>query len=201
MRCLPASLAAMIAFSAIGADKKPSEFVPLFNGKDLSGWHVMNDGKFTATEKVIFLNRGGGWLRSDRQYGDFELRIEFRFLNKGANSGIFFRAKNDKGPATAYQVQTMDGDTIGDLYTRKLAMPKINRDAERVKKAMKPAGEWLTYLITANGEHLEVRLNGELITTADGLATEPGYIGLQGEGGLLEFRKIEIRELSAMPGE
>ena len=73
----------------------------------------------------------------------------------------------------------------------------MKRDTALVKQAFKPTGEWQSYAITVQGGHLEVRLNGELITLADGLADQPGYIGPQGEGGVLEFRKIRIRNLKA----
>jgi len=92
-------------------------------------------------------------------------------------------------------VHTMDGDTIGDIYTRDLAKPTVKRDAEKLKQAFKPTGEWQEYAITAKGGRLEVKLNGELITVAESLADQPGYIGPQGEGGVLEFRKIRIREI------
>ncbi|OAI54112.1 hypothetical protein AYO44_15435 [Planctomycetaceae bacterium SCGC AG-212-F19] len=62
---------------------------------------------------------------------------------------------------------------------------------------MKPTMEWQSYVITAVGPKLEVKLNGELITTAEGIADQPGYIGLQGEGGLLEFKNIRIKELKS----
>jgi hypothetical protein len=178
------------------ADDPETNFTSLFNGKDLAGWHIMGDGQFSVKDGVILLNKGGGWLRSDKQYHDFELRLEFRFVEMKANSGIFLRSNDDAGPSKAYQVQTMDGDSIGDIYTRDLAKPIVKRDAALLKKAFKPTGEWQSYAITARGKHLEVRLNGELITVAEGLADEPGYIGPQGEGGILEFRKIRIRDLS-----
>jgi hypothetical protein len=57
--------------------------------------------------------------------------------------------------------------------------------------------EWQSYQITARGPHLEVKVNGELITVADGLADQTGYIGIQGEGGQLEFKGIRIRVLPA----
>ncbi len=175
-------------------DKEPG-FASLFNGKDLDGWHIMGGGHFSVKDGVILLNKGGGWLRSDKQYKDFDLRLEFRFVEKNANSGIFLRANDDSGPSRAYQVQTMDGDSIGDIYTRVLAKPMVNRDLEKLKKAFQPTGQWQEYAITAKGGRIEVKLNGELITIAEGLADEPGYIGPQGEGGVLEFRKIRIKEL------
>jgi hypothetical protein len=177
------------------SDDPESDFTSLFNGKDLTGWHIMGNGRFSVKDGVILLNKGGGWLRSDKQYRDFELRLEFRFVEKNANSGIFLRSNDDAGPNKAYQVQTMDGDSIGDIYTRDLAKPAVKRDAALLKTAFKPTGEWQSYAITAKRGNLEVRLNGELITVADGLADQPGYIGPQGEGGILEFRKIRIREL------
>src|SRR5262249_40646463 len=177
------------------ADDKETGFTSLFNGKDLAGWHIMGGGQFSVKDGVILLNKGGGWLRSEKEYKDFELRLQFRFVEKNANSGIFLRANNDNGPSKAYQVQTMDGDSIGDIYTRDLANPTVKRDAEKLKIAFKPTGEWQEYAITAKGGHLEVKLNGELITVADGLGDQPGYIGPQGEGGILEFRKIRIRDL------
>lgn len=188
----------MIVLALMAADARAAEFVSLFNGKDLTGWHIMNNGQFSVKDGVIFVNKGGGWLRSEKEYRDFELRMEFRFLNKGANSGVFIRSNDDKGPNKAYQVQTMDGDSLCDLYTRALAKPVVKRDVELLKKVMKPTGEWQAYAIIAKGAHLEVRLNGELITVADGLADQAGYVGPQGEGGLLEFRKIEIREFERL---
>jgi hypothetical protein len=194
-------LAAIAAFPgpAVGdapvTDDKETGFTSLFNGKDLDGWHIMGGGQFSVKDGVILLNKGGGWLRSDKEYKDFELRLQFRFVEKNANSGIFLRANDDKGPGKAYQVQTMDGDSIGDIYTRDLANPTVKRDAEKLKKAFKPTGQWQEYAITAKGGRLEVKLNGELITVAEGLADQPGYIGPQGEGGVLEFRKIRIRAI------
>lgn len=189
---------ASLLFAPVWAgEDKPSVseegFTSLFNGKDLSGWHIMNGGRFSVKEGVIFLDKGGGWLRSDKTYRDFELRMDFRFLNKGANSGIFFRANDDNGPNKAYQVQTMDGDSIGDIYDRSLAKPKVKRDVELVKKILKPTGEWQKYVITVREGTVEVRLNGEVVTKADGLATEAGYVGMQGEGGQLEFKNVRIK--------
>lgn len=189
-------LASLAAREPLRSDDLETGFTSLFDGKTLEGWHVMDKGQFSVKEGVILLNKGGGWLRSDKEYKDFELRLEFRFVEEKANSGIFLRANDDKGPNKAYQVQTMDGDSICDIYTRDLAKPAVKRDIERLKKAFKPTGQWQSYAITAKGGHLEVRLNGELITVADGLTDKSGYIGPQGEGGVLEFRNIRIHELT-----
>lgn len=204
-KCLSAVAAfALVGLLAVRAadDKKEFKledgFTSLFNGKNLDGWNIMNNGKFEAKDGVIYLNKGGGWLRSEKEYKDFDLRMDFRFMNKGADSGIFIRASMEgkNWPDKNYQVQTMDNDSICSIFTAG-GLPKKSekKDKDLLKKAMKPTMEWQSYVITAVGPKLEVKLNGELITTADGLADQAGFIGLQGEGGLLEFKNIRIKEL------
>ena len=172
-------------------------FTSLWNGKDLSGWHIMNDGQFAVKDGVIHLNRGNGWLRTEKQYKDFELRMDFRFVSKGADSGIFVRAgaEGANWPTKNYQVQTMDNLTICNISPKIYPKPAVKKDAEKLKRVMKPTGEWQSYVITLQGTHLEVKLNDELITVAEGMVDESGYIGLQGEGGILEFKNIRIKEL------
>ncbi len=201
---LALALVSLLAIPTAALDKEADKsvvepgFTSLFNGKDLDGWHIMNQGQFSAKEGVIFLNRGGGWLRSDKEYKDFELRLDFRFLNEKADSGIFIRASKEgkKWPSKNYQVQTMDDPSICSVFPA--GLPKLQnakKDAAKLKKVMKPTGEWQSYVITAKGPHVEVKLNGELIFEADGLVDQAGYLGLQGEGGLLEFKNIRIKQL------
>jgi hypothetical protein len=193
-------LAGTVALPARSDDKKDQAkaepgFTALFNGESLDGWHSMNNGQFSVRDGVIYLNKGSGWLRSDKEYKDFELRLDFRFLDKGANSGIFFRATKEGSnyPARNYQVQTMDHPSLGSIYTSGLAKPREIKDAQLLKRIMKPAGEWQSYAITVTGGRVEVRLNGETITTADGLEDVKGYLGIQGEGGRLEIKNIRIK--------
>jgi hypothetical protein len=200
-RLIAAATAFLVAAGTLTAQKDAFKleegFTLLFNGKDLTGWNIMNNGKFEAKDGVLYLNKGSGWLRSEKQYKDFELRMDVRFMNKGADSGIFLRASMEgkNWPDKAYQVQTMDNNSIGAIFPSGLPGPKAKRDNEALKKAMKPTMEWLSYVITAQGAKLEVKLNGEVVTTAEGLADQAGFIGIQGENGLLEFKNIRIKEL------
>src|SRR5262245_49891595 len=186
------SFALMVLVTTAGAGDGKTEpgFTSLFNGKNLDGWHIMNKGQFSVKDGVIFLNKGRGWLRSDKMYKDFELRLDFRFLNKGADSGIFLGASEEgkDWPAKNYQVQTADGKSLGTVFVAGHAKIKLKRDADKLAKAMKKVAEWQSFIISLKGGHLEVQLNGELVTTADGLSDQPGFIGLQGEGGILEFK-------------
>ena len=175
----------------------------LFNGKNLDGWQIINDGQFSVSDGVLQINRGTGWLRSDDTFGDFILKMEFRFLEDGANSGIFVRtgptsADDDNGwPNNGYQIQCMDtltGTPLGHLIPYGAPPFESTSDMEALTRAYKPAGEWHLYEIRAHGETLSVRLNGEIITTATKIENQKGHIGIQGELGLLEFRKIEIEQ-------
>jgi len=200
MKQISLALLGMLAAGVIraGDDAKPEPgFTSLFNGKDLSGWNIENKGKFSVKGGAIFLDRGSGWLRSDKEYQDFELRLDFRFVSKGADSGIFVRANNEGNnwPEKNYQIQTMDNESIAALYVTGLNRVTMKRDADLMRKVRKTGGEWQSYAITLKGSHAEICLNGALITIADGLSVHAGYVGLQGEGGQLEFKNIRIKEL------
>ncbi len=196
---LTSAFLAIVAGIPIRAGEPKTEpgFTALFNGKDLDGWHIMNKGNFSVRDGVIFLDKGGGWLRSDKEYKDFELRLDVRFLHKNADSGIFLRASQDgkNWPAKYYQVQTMNNASIGNLFVTGFGKVKSKRDNDKAKAALRKDGEWHAFAIAVKGEHCEVQLNGELVTASDGLANQAGFIGLQGEGGQLEFKNIRIREL------
>ena len=179
--------------------------IQLFNGQDLEGWEIVNNGQFSVEGGVLKIDRGTGWLRSSETFGDFVLTMEFRFLEEEANSGIFVRtgptsSNDDRGyPDNGYQIQLMDiitGDTpLGQMIPYGAPPFEHEFDIEALNEAYKPTGEWQTYEITAEGENLSVRLNGVLITTATSIKNLTGHIGIQGEGGLLEFRKIEVEEI------
>ena len=178
----------------------------LFNGKDLDNWVIENNGQFFVEDGFLKVNRGSGWLRSEKIYSDFILTMEFRFNEKDANSGIYVRVptldtegKNGY-PARYYQVQCRDNDSIlnshlGYLFSKGVPEFDFVSSLERIKKAYKPLEEWHTYEITCDKGKFVVKLNGEILTLALNVTTPEGYIGIQGEFGLLEFRKIELEVL------
>src|SRR6186997_3399048 len=96
---------------AQAASTSTSTFTPLFRGT-LDGWSVQgaDAGSFSVGNSILRVQGANGWLRSDRQYGDFTLRAEFRFLTDDADSGIYVRAVGAtpfiRGwPNQSYQVQ------------------------------------------------------------------------------------------------
>lgn len=196
------------AVGCVGTSGRPAagEHRVLFNGEDLGGWVIENGGQFSVRNGVLFVNKGTGWLRFEEEFGDFVLELDFRFLEKEANSGIFVRTGStsrgdEKGwPDNGYQVQCMD--TLAGERPLATMIPygapgfddthhKSNLGA--ITGAYLPTGEWNNYEIACLGETLSVKLNGVLVTTASSIKNRSGYIGIQAEHGLLEFRNIRVR--------
>ena len=168
-------------------------FTRLFNGKTLDGWHLENGARFVVEDGVIKHRGGLGWLRSDKQYSDFVLRLEFRFLKPKQDGGVFLRANTDGNnwPTRKYEVQIENTERMAKIFGT-----KHDVDIELTQKVLKPTGEWNEYQITIKGANVEVRLNGKVVSKSDNAGElKRGYIGLQGENGLHEYRNFRIKEL------
>jgi sugar phosphate isomerase/epimerase len=180
------------------------KFKPLFNGKDLDGWTVIEDGEWTIEDGVLVGKNGvnwstdpaktGSWLSTKKQYGNFRLEIQF-MINEGGNSGVFFRSKHEKNPAfTGYELQIHDSPGKppskggpGSLYD--LVAPE--------KNVIRPAGVWNYATITANGNKIRVEMNGEKIIETENKRSGKGYIGLQNHDAksVVRFKNIRIEEI------
>ncbi len=190
LACLVFVLATMIGAGALWAEDNEDDFVSLFNGKSLDGWHIMNEAKFVAEDEVIKLNGGRGWLRSDKEYANFILKLEVRWLKPKQDSGVFLRASEEGSnwPNRRYEVQCENSPRIAHIFGA-----NHERDKEKALKLLKEDQQWNAYEIKCEGTRCEVKFNGELVATSDEFKNPTGYIGLQGEGGLLEFRNLRIK--------
>ena len=200
--------AATAAPAQVSQEEWGQGFVPLFNGRDLSGWHVEGTEAWSAKDGVLECSgEGGGWLRSDAHYRDFVLRLEYK-VGKGANSGVFLRSTLEGDPAfTGMEIQVLDDygeppdkHSQGSLYDA--VAPAVNPS--------KPAGEWNQEEITLWGDELTVVQNGHKlysVNLADAAlnATQAedrkfpnraqiGYIGLQNHGSQVWYRNLRINE-------
>ena len=179
---------------ALAADKAEEGFVSLFDGKTLDGWHLMNGAKFVVEDGVIKHNEGHGWLRSDKEYADFILRLEFRFMKPKQDGGVFLRAgmEGKDWPDRKYEVQVENTRRMATIFNA-----KNDLNVELTQKSLKSAGEWNEYEIKIVGPRIEVRLNGERVSTSDSAdALKRGYLGLQGEDGSHEYRNLRLKDLS-----
>ncbi len=206
----PVLLVAVLAgaCTATAAEPKQRGFVPLLNGKDLSGWNTK--GNWIVEDKgVLTLKpRPGerGWKRYDaylwakKKYGDFILDLEYK-IPQGGNSGIFVRVGDLKEPvAKGIEVQILDSHgKQGKLGAHDCG--GVISAVGPSKNASKPAGQWNRMVITCQGSRMQVALNGEQIVDfrldKSALKDRPavGYVGLQDHGQPLSFRNIKIREL------
>lgn len=190
-----ALLPTMVRAQELSKEEKDAGFLSLFNGKDLSGWMWMGkgDSPFSFQDGTIHYKGGGNWLcYTEKEFPDFELRLEFKLIKKGGDGGVFFRATKDAGPSERYELQVKDYAEQGRLW----GLP-YKLDKDKVAKARKPQGEWEEYRLIVLDKKIEVYLNGELVTTADTATYKKnGYLGLQAEGGEEAFRNIRIKPLS-----
>jgi hypothetical protein len=168
------------------------EFVSLFDGKTFRGWEG-NLSVFRIVDGTIV----GGTLQeplahneflcTTKQYGDFELRLKFKILGKGANAGVQIRSKRipNHHEVIGYQADLADG-YWGCLYDEsrrgKLTQPP---STEEVRKFLK-YDQWNDYTIRCEKDHVELWINGH--KTADFTEKDPaiprqGIIGLQIHGG------------------
>jgi len=192
----------------------PEGFQSLFNGKDLTGWQVNDKGNINvwgAENGILYVSgSGGGWLMTDKEYGDFELRLEYKIPPKG-NSGVALRSPLKGDPAYAgMEIQILDNDWYVKNYKGlKLTQHtgSIYGVVPPIKDATKPVGEWNKYRIIAKGRQITVELNGTTIVNANlddykehfkahpGLEREKGHLGLQSHDGRVEFRNIFVKPL------
>jgi hypothetical protein len=198
------------------ADNVPPEgFEALFNGKDLSGWKVNEGGKMDvwgAEKGVLFVNgSGGGWLMTEKEYGDFELRLEFKMPEKG-NSGVALRSEMKGNPSfeSGMEIQLLD-DVWHKVNYKDLKPTQLTGSIYGVvppsKDALKPVGEWNTMRIVAKGRQITVELNGTKIVDANlddhkdkeqehpGMKRTKGHLGLQSHDGRVEFRNVFVKPL------
>ncbi|MCE9532980.1 MAG: DUF1080 domain-containing protein, partial [Planctomycetes bacterium] len=119
-RFFPLFAILVLASPARAEDAKPPEgFVALFNGTDLTGWNATAKKEVWGAEKgVIFCQGGGGgWLMTEKEYGDFELRLEYK-LPKMGNSGVGLRSPLKGDPAyVGMEIQLIDDENWKGLQT------------------------------------------------------------------------------------
>ena len=176
-----------VASSSGAEDWKPEEgFVSLYNGKDLTGWQYTDqdkfdgktdasDGRYTAKGETIMVNphdaAKGPKLRqmstTQKFPKDFVLKLEFR-AGVNADSGIFLRKP---------QLQCRDYLVAGPYKNLKKYKPQ----------------EWNEIVVTVKDGVARCTCNGEVLQDALKLP-ETGPIGLEADRGVMEYRRLQIKE-------
>jgi HEAT repeat protein len=198
-------------------------FVAMFNGKDLTGWQGLVEnpiarakmkpadlalkqveadrkvpGNWTVRDGCIWFNGSGDNLCSVKEYGDFEMLVDWK-ISKGGDSGIYLRGSPQVQIWDTSRVQVGAQVGSGGLYNNE------KNPAKPLKVADNPVGDWNTFRIIMTGDKVSVWLNGELVV--DNVTMEnywdrsipifhEGPIELQAHGTDLGFRDIYVREIS-----
>ena len=187
-------------------------FAPLFNGLNLGGWTGDTSGYTVEEGKIVCLEKGPKNLFTDKEYGNFILRFEFK-LSPGANNGLGIRAPLEGNAAYAgMELQILDNtaDQYKDLKPYQYH-GSIYGVVPAKRGYLKPVGQWNFQEVIAHGPRITVKLNGTTIVDGDiaqasrngtidgndhpGLLRESGHIGFLGHGSRVEFRNLRIKEL------
>ena len=189
-------------FAQLSKEEKKEGFKPMFNGKDLKGWDgdprlwkVVNGVVIGSTDGVTL--DGNTFLIAKQEYGDFILRAQVKLRNH--NSGIQFRSEAlPNWVVKGLQADMAEGNWWGSIYDEKGKRGVISNGWKgKAEKIVKPT-DWNDYEIVADGEKIEIRVNGLLTSAITDNSKMSGVIALQlhrGPGMQVEFRNVRIKKL------
>ncbi len=212
-------------------EKSSNGWVSLFDGKTTTGWHSygkdkadgiwnVEDGAICLTEKKQRTpGSGGGDLVTDKEYGDFDLKLEWKIAKNG-NSGIIFYVVEDptkykESYNTGMEMQVLDNDGHPDGKLIRHRAGDLYDLISSSKESVKPVGEWNEVEIISKNGRLQLFLNGTNVVTTQlwddnwrsmlanskfknmpGFGTfKKGKIALQDHSNMVCYRNIKIKEL------
>jgi hypothetical protein len=197
-------------------------FRDLFNGRDLTGWINVNTESSTWSVRdglLVCTGQPIGVMRSDRQYENFILHIEWMHLEAGGNSGVFAWSNAQPGQnrlPNGVEIQMLELDYInrgaregrpplpeayvhGELFG--VGGVKIVPDTPRGERSMsvenraRGRGEWNVYDVVAVDGVIKLAVNGKFVNGISRSTQKKGYLCLESEGAPIHFRRIRILEL------
>jgi hypothetical protein len=180
-------------------ESQSAGWIQLFNGRDLAGWEPIGNAKWTVEDGLLIgvqgNNNAPGDLLTKTDYKDFLLNVTYK-AEWPANSGVWFRYQS---AGQAYQADILEWKEpvafSGTLYcTGKMFLAR-NTDRDLEKR-----DGWNTLVIRAQGDHLQVSLNGHQTADVRDTTSDTGKIGFQVHPGA-EFApmKIIVREIKLQP--
>ena len=207
MAIKPSAIFSIFTFASLGLltnMASAQSWEPLFNGKDLTGWHNQPGGEWKVVDGVIVGTSASsesrhGLLVSDREMTNFILRAKFR-VHEG-NSGLYFRAEEtDTNVAVrGFQAEVDRSSAVGGLYETAMRGWVRKPDPDVIENIL-THGEWVSITVTAIDDDVTVSLNGTTVTEllGDKESLKKGRIALQLHGGQnmhVEFKDIAVLKL------
>ena len=214
--------ATFLAITKTFADDGTLSFQKLFNGKDLTGWVDVNTSKETwSVERGELICSGHpiGVMRSEKQFENFILQIEWMHTKPGGNSGIFIwsegKVPEGRRLPKGLEVQMLELDWVkthlnlpqvetyvsGELFgAGGLTLvpdhpnPRKGRSSSREMRC-KGRGQWNKYVIVGVDGVVKLSINGKMVNGVRNASVKKGYLCLESEGSPIHFRNIRILEL------
>jgi hypothetical protein len=165
-----------------------AEWRTLFDGTSLDGWTRDGDANWQLMDGAVAADSGTGFLITQDSYADFDIELEF-YVSPDANSGVFVRCATPAqiGAATCYEVNIFDQRPDPKYRTGgivEVAEPKV---------MLETGDRWNRYEISAHGQHLVVKLNGQTTVDTSNDKFAAGPLALQYGAGRVMFRNVRIR--------
>ena len=202
---------------------EPPRFRDLFNGKDLSGWVNVNTAEDTWSVRdgtLVCSGRPIGVMRTERQYENFILQIEWKHMEAGGNSGVFMWSEGTvptgRRLPKGLEVQMLELDWVKLHRRRDGSLPPIayvhgevfgagglqtvpdnprGTRSKSIENRCKGKGQWNKYIVVCVDGVVKLSVNGKFVNGISKASVKKGYICLESEGAEIHFRNIRIMEL------
>ena len=192
------------------AAQHADEFQPLFNGKDLTGWHG-DTQSYEVRGGAIYCKAGqGGNLLADQEFDNFVARMEFK-LPPGGNNGLAVRFDGKGRPhLDGFELQVLDSEheKYASLHPTQYH-GSVYGLIPAHRGYLRPSGQWNFQQVTVDGTKVKVELNGFTILDGDladvkqgkdgdvpaGALRRSGFFGFAGHNDPVAFRNISIKQI------
>jgi hypothetical protein len=199
MKTLLSLCLAVATLTALAAD---DGFVPLFNGKDMTGWKLRNPNghhSWTVEEGGVLKNtveKGshGTDLVTEKKFWNFTVRFEY-LVPDGSNSGFYLRGRHELQILGDAKNGQANNGCNGAIYGFKAPDKFVSKPGWQTCEAT-IIGNKITVVLNGVKIHDQVECNRATGSEIDNKVTEPGPIFLQGDHGTVSFRNLSIKELN-----
>lgn len=215
MKHLPLSALAFLLLGAIAtacatasspqaepnAEQSDDGFVSLIPEDGLAGWSTKNQDKYWQLKDGMIIgenkDKKGSVLWTEKDYGDYELIVEYKTPSDDYDGGVFLRG-------SSHQVQigvsrSLKKDLTACLYCPKDGNGKYPQQPHQRVKENHKLGEWNTLRMVTRGKQITTYLNGVMINDYQAVKyPEKGKIGLQLHSGVhmkMSFKTVKIKTL------
>jgi hypothetical protein len=189
----------------------------LFNGKNLKNWEIVlkEDAKgipvfYVADGAINASGNPFGYIRTKKQYENYELTLEWRWPGTPTNSGVLLHINGPDGVwPSCMEAQLMNGKAGDMVLMQTGAKVTVENKQHEIKEgegwvaivaklnesSENAPGEWNRYRIVSHKGKLELYVNDVMQNAGTDFAPNKGFIGLQSEGSLIQFRNIHLKKL------